>query len=47
MAEIAAAKYAQCPHTRHVLRATGKAQLWHAAPGMNPVRFHHLELIRG
>ena len=46
MAQIAEAKYAQCPQAREVLEATRDAQLWHAAPRMAPVRFHHLERIR-
>lgn len=46
MAQIARAKYAQCPEARAVLLDTMDAQLWHAAPRMAPVRFRHLEDIR-
>lgn len=47
MAEIAACKFAQCPDARATLHDTGRAELWHAAPRMQPVRFEFLERIRG
>jgi predicted NAD-dependent protein-ADP-ribosyltransferase YbiA (DUF1768 family) len=46
MADIARAKYMQCPEAMRVLKATGKAQLWHVMPRSKPVRFMHLEAIR-
>lgn len=46
MAEIAVAKYRACEEARRVLKLTGQAQLWHAAPRMAAVRFKHLERIR-
>jgi hypothetical protein len=46
MAAIAAAKYAESAEARAVLKATGRAQLWHLVPRGQPVRFVHLEAIR-
>ena len=46
MAQIAAAKYAQCAEARQVLLLTNDAQLWHVAPRMGRVQFEHLEGIR-
>ena len=47
MAEAAAAKYKACEEARVVLIATGQAELWHVVPRGQPVRFQHLEAIRG
>lgn len=46
MHDIAVAKYSACPEAREVLRATGRAQLWHVVPRGSPQRFSHLEQIR-
>jgi len=47
MEEIAQAKYAVCEEARTVLRATGKAELWHLVMRSKiHERFVHLERIR-
>ena len=47
MEKAAIAKFTQCPEAMYVLKLTGDAELWHIVSRKKPVRFLHLEKIRG